>query len=270
LLPEYHPSRSLPFSLEVYPLYAAVMRGVERLHEPGASVPNLGGQLLWGEELDATGRALAVAASVGGAATLVAAADPAQQKQAIRDGVVNFLVTSLDEALRILKNEIRKRQPVAVCVGTAVEAVEREMAERGVRPDLMREGVVAAATRGQCRGPIADRERDPMAMEALVIWKVDTAPAVGLAKLDEIALECLDPEDHVARRWIRLAGRTMGRLGHDGHALLGTREFGARLAERVRELTERGEIEMCGEIEIAFLGGPDLIRFGPSDRDQAG
>ncbi len=46
-------------------------------------------------------------------------------------------MTSLDEALRILKNEIRKRETVAVCVAAAPETVEREMLERGVLPDLL-------------------------------------------------------------------------------------------------------------------------------------
>ena len=56
----------------------------------------------------------------------------AAQKQAIRDGVADFLVNSLDEALRILKNQLRKRETVAVCVGLAPADVEREMKERGV------------------------------------------------------------------------------------------------------------------------------------------
>jgi len=241
-----------------------MMRAVEDVPEPG-----LGGQLFWGGELDSPGRALAVAASVAGAASLVATADPIQQKQAIRDGVVNFLVTSLDEALRILKNEIRKKETVAVCVGAALEAIESEMVERGVRPDLIREGVIAAA-KSRDRVAKGDPERDPMAMEALVTWRVDTAPAVWLPRLDSIALDCLEPEDHVARRWIRLAGRTMGRLGHDGHALLSTREFGARLAEQIRDRAERGEIKVRGQIEIAFRGATDQIGFGPVDKDQAG
>ena len=62
------------------------------------------------------GRALVVAANIAGAATLAATADRAAQKQALRDGVADFLVTSLDEALRILKNQLRKRETVAVCV----------------------------------------------------------------------------------------------------------------------------------------------------------
>ncbi len=82
-----------------------------------------------------------MAANIAGAASLVATADRAAQKQAIRDGVADFLVNSLDEALRILKNQLRKRETVAVCVGLAPEAVEREMQERGVLPDLLRRDV---------------------------------------------------------------------------------------------------------------------------------
>ena len=74
---------------------------------------------------------------LSGCATLAATADLAAQKQAIRDGTVDFVVTSLDEALRILKNEIRKKATVAVCVGWRLLTVEREMLERGVLPDLV-------------------------------------------------------------------------------------------------------------------------------------
>ena len=62
------------------------------------------------------GRALLLAGNIAGAASLAVTADAAAQKQSIRDGVADFLVNSLDEALRILKNEVRKREPVAVCV----------------------------------------------------------------------------------------------------------------------------------------------------------
>jgi urocanate hydratase len=96
----------------------------------------LGGKLFYAGELDGEGRALVVAANIAGAASLVATADRAAQKQAIRDGVADCLVNSLDEALRILKNQLRKRETVAVCLGLAPEAVEREMLERGVLPDL--------------------------------------------------------------------------------------------------------------------------------------
>ena len=58
------------------------------------------GSFFYAGELDEEGRALVVAANIAGAATLVATADRAAQKQAVRDGVTDFLVNSLDEALR--------------------------------------------------------------------------------------------------------------------------------------------------------------------------
>src|SRR5579863_3841643 len=110
----------------------------------GASDPDLGGRLLYAAELDEDARALIVASNIAGAASLSATADPLQQKQAVRDGIVDFVVNSLDEALRILKNEIRKRTPVAVCVAQAGETVKWEMVERGVLPDLVRPVVESA------------------------------------------------------------------------------------------------------------------------------
>ena len=98
---------------------------------------SLGGKLLFAGELNRQGRALLVAGNIAGAASLAATADASAQKQAIRDGAADFLVTNLDEALRILKNEIRKRQPVSVAVSIAPEAIVREMLDRGVLPDLL-------------------------------------------------------------------------------------------------------------------------------------
>jgi hypothetical protein len=45
-------------------------------------------------------------------------------------------VNSVDEALRILKNEIRKRKPVSVAVAIAETAAVEELAERGVAPEV--------------------------------------------------------------------------------------------------------------------------------------
>src|SRR5258708_36444771 len=87
----------------VYRLYAALARG----SDPDAGS---GGKLLYTGELHEDGCRLVRAANISGAATLSATAETAAQRQAIRDGVADFLVTSLDEALRILQNEIRKRQ----------------------------------------------------------------------------------------------------------------------------------------------------------------
>jgi len=163
-------SAALEFVLRVERLYAGLICRAADGAEAG-----LGGKLLYAGELDGEGRALLVAGNIAGAGSLSATADVAAQKQAIRDGVADFLVTSLDEALRILKNEIRKRETVAVCVAAAPEAVEREMRERGVVADLTREDGLRPEKDGQ----------------ALVSWSVATAPAKWLPKVDALAADLL-------------------------------------------------------------------------------
>ena len=108
-----NPRTALEFALQVEHFYAGLILAANL--GPDAE-PSLGGKLLYAGYLDADTRALLVAANIAGAASLAVSADADTGRQAIRDGIVDFLVTSLDEALRILKNEIRKRSTVAVCV----------------------------------------------------------------------------------------------------------------------------------------------------------
>ncbi|MGP8226349.1 MAG: hypothetical protein ACLQGT_09370, partial [Terracidiphilus sp.] len=135
--------------------------------ETGDTEPSLGGKLLYAGELDEEARALLVAANIAGAASLSASSDAAARKQFMRDGVVDFLVTSLDEALRILKNEIRKHEPVSVCVALEPETVEKEMLERGVAPDLVRPDAA-----------------DSLEGQTLLCWRVASSPSIWLPKLD--------------------------------------------------------------------------------------
>ncbi len=262
------------FSLEAYKFYFGLMQAADSERSSGQvpsqelnPEPGLGGSLLWAGELDGPGRALAVAGNIAGAATLAATADVNAQKQAIREAIVDFMVTSLDEALRILKNEIRKRQTVAVCVGSAPDLIEREMLERGVRPDLSREAVIAASERS--RAPNKPGEFNPIGDQALVTWRVDASPAVGLPKLDAIALDCLDSEDEFARRWIRLVPRYMGRLGHGVHLLVSNRKFAASFVERVRELERRGEIAFQGQIQVSHSDRNEEYSFPSRPLDPA-
>jgi hypothetical protein len=215
----------------------------------------LGGKLIYAGELDGEGRALVVAANIAGAATLVATADRTAQRQAIRDGVADFLVNSLDEALRILKNQLRKRETVAVCVGLAPEAVEREMKERGVMPDLLSAEVRIAP----CHDAILLREGeqeeiDPKKISALVTWRVDETLPQLLAKLDAIALECLDADAWAARRWLQLAPRFIGRMANGLRLLRCSREFATCFMEQARQRADRGEIPVAFEIRSHYRG----------------
>ena len=96
--------------------------------------PTWAGSLLAGAGLNDTGRALAFASLAAGAASIFVEEDPALIRSAQREGCCTFSVTSFDEALRIVKNEVRQRRAVSVALRTDSEAWLREMVERGVQP----------------------------------------------------------------------------------------------------------------------------------------
>lgn len=228
------------------------------------SEPGLGGNLLYAGELDAVGRGLLVAGNIAGAASLAATADPAAQRQAIRDGVADFLVTSLSEALRILKNQIRKREAVAVCISSTPETVEQEMLERGVLPDLLRPGYEISG-----HSPFVGqgaRQLAPMRVEKdsiLLTWRVASAPALWLPKLDAIAIDCLQPEAWAARRWLRLGPRYLGRMAHGVRLLVCDREFETGFIEKARVQVERGEIGVQVEIQVSSPGTGEEYWLSP-------
>lgn len=190
----------------VYALYAGLMR--ESDAEAG-----IGGRLIFAGELDRDGSRLVRAANIAGAASLSATGDGAVQKQAIREGTVDFLVTSLDEALRILKNEVRKHNAVAVCVGAPASQVAAEMMERGVRPDLLRSSSTSELAAFAAEGA---RFVDTPALGAnrpLIMVPVSDTES------GRRALESIPESDHVARRWIRLSSRYLGRQARGWRAV---------------------------------------------------
>jgi urocanate hydratase len=83
------------------------------------------------------GGAQPLAATLNGAAFLGIDVDPERIKRRVKTGYCDVMVNSLDEALRILKNAVRKREATSVgLVGNCAEIIP-EMAKRGVVPDLL-------------------------------------------------------------------------------------------------------------------------------------
>lgn len=222
----------------------------------------LGGKLFYAGELDDDGRALVVAANIAGAATLAVSAEAASQKQALRDGVVDFVVTNLDEALRILKNQLRKRESVSVCVASQLSEIDREMNQRGVAPDLLRRELrVPQYHEALVHHESQENELDLGKIPALVTWRVDSALPKDLALLDEIALACLDPEEWKSRRWLRLAPRYLGRMAQGLRMLSCDHKFIARFIERIRQSVDLGEFAVAVEISLYSRGVRDEFRF---------
>jgi urocanate hydratase len=250
---------ALDFVVRVAQAYAKLIASPYADPESG-----LGGRLFYAGEMDEEGRALVVAANIAGAATLVASADLATQKQAIREAIADFLVTSLDEALRILKNQLRKRETVSVCVAMTPAAMEREMNERGVLPDLQRSDLPIALLHQALVHQDGEYDAaDLTSIPEFVIWRVDSTHHRDLAVLDAIALECLDADDWPARRWLPLAPRYLGRLAQDLRLLSAHREFAARFSEQLNERVDRGEIAFPFEILSRVRGLDHSHRFDP-------
>jgi hypothetical protein len=118
-------------------LSSDLQRATLHLHgELIARAPSYAGQLILTAGSGTASSGLLAAASLAGAASLTIDPDAQSVKAAIRHGAADFVVNTLDEALRALKNEIRQRRPLAVVLTADPEPARAEALERGLLPDL--------------------------------------------------------------------------------------------------------------------------------------
>ncbi|MDQ1408832.1 MAG: urocanate hydratase [Acidobacteriaceae bacterium] len=98
---------------------------------------DLTGKLVVTGGMGGMGGAQPLAATMNGAAFLGVDVDPERIKRRVKTGYCDVMVTNLDEALRILKNAVRKREAVSVgLVGNCADVIP-ELARRGVVPDVL-------------------------------------------------------------------------------------------------------------------------------------
>lgn len=98
---------------------------------------DLAGKLIVSGGMGGMGGAQPLAATMTGAAFLGIDVDPERIKKRLKTGYCDFMVTTLDEALRILKNAVRKKENISVgLVGNCADVIP-ELAERGVVPDIL-------------------------------------------------------------------------------------------------------------------------------------
>jgi urocanate hydratase len=98
---------------------------------------DLKGKLVVTGGMGGMGGAQPLAATMNGGAFLGIDVDPERIKRRVKTGYCDVMVTSLDEALRILKNAVRKGEATSVgLVGNCADLIP-ELAKRGVVPDLL-------------------------------------------------------------------------------------------------------------------------------------
>src|SRR5246500_1223307 len=97
----------------------------------------LEGKLIVSGGMGGMGGAQPLAATMTGACFLGIDVDPERIKKRLKTGYCDFMVNTLDEALRILKNAVRKKENISVgLVGNCADVIP-ELAERGVVPDIL-------------------------------------------------------------------------------------------------------------------------------------
>ncbi len=173
--------------------------------------------LACGAAVSATG--LPAAVSIAGATALLLDPDAAVVKAVFRQGGVDFVVNTLNEALRVLKNEIRKGRPLSVVSEGEVAPAVAELRERGVLPDMQ---VVFRGVEDPAEGlgrEVLELEGSADAVqpsEGLQRWldqrgwsevELAAATAAGLREVDARLLAMLPEGDKVRRAWVQRIAR---------------------------------------------------------------
>lgn len=170
------------------------------------------GQLVFAHGDGASATGLPAAVSVAGGTLLVLDPNAAAVKLVFRQGGVDFVVNTLDEALRVLKNEIRKGRPLSVALEGEVPPALAEMLERGVLPDLQ----VALEARGEYPGAqqlqLASENGVVLPSELLEAWLnergwsevvLEHATTAELRDLDSRLLAMLPEVETQRRTWVQ-------------------------------------------------------------------
>jgi urocanate hydratase len=148
---------------------------------------DLSGKLVVSGGMGGMGGAQPLAATLNGAAFLDIEVDPERIKKRIRTGYCDICVNDLDEALRILKNAVRKKQAVSVgLIGNCADLIP-ELARRGVVPDLLTDQTSA---------------HDPL----------NGYIPSGLSLPEAVELRRKSPEDYLKRSYESIARHVTGML----------------------------------------------------------
>jgi hypothetical protein len=243
-----------PDVLQVYDRYIA-LASMARREFSGT----LAGKLLLAPCFETESPQLIFAAGIATAASLVVESDALRIQEANRLRVCEFTVNTLDEAIRILKNQLRKRQPVAVLLKQDLAESLGEMLERGLQPDLavvsggcpwgsltaqfVARGAKVVELHGWVDSNCGQQENGMLD----VTWKILEAPGLWLPKVDALLAD-LFPDDSRSQ-WIRAAPLYLDR----------PLQF-----ERFVRLSREEAHLFLGALksEVVSIGAPVLLKIG--------
>jgi Urocanase Rossmann-like domain len=188
-----------------------------------------GGALILACGLGVQGTALAFASNIAGGVCLSLEEDAETLKVAMRSGACDFVVNTLDEALRVMKNEIRKRRPLSVGLAGIASALLEEIVGRGVAPEVFAspDRYPEAAARLRRVGalllsfedatPVLEGVTAGGVLASFVgsrFWKLHTfefASSAEVRAFDAGALALLAEDDRLRRHWLLSVARILPR-----------------------------------------------------------
>ncbi len=250
----------VPSVLQVRALHRALCQlAQERFHAP------LAGKFLLADALSRGGDVFVLAASIAGAASLTPESDPSSIRYAIRNGIVDFAVTHPDEALRILKNEIRKQQPVCVCLEWSIPEALANLTARGAQPDV----IAWTAAGDSALAPFLARgaallppQPDPPTFTLPegwfeVEWTAGEPAGAALRRIDAAAGDVLPQEDLERQSWLHQAPRYLHRQLRSRRSIAMSGAEIETFRTVLRQKYVDGEIENC--VGLRVESGPDLL-----------
>ena len=252
-----------PSSLE-FPEIVAIYDRFAALHSLSSE---LGGWLLVHDLLDRDGVALSMAANAAGLASLCVEPEAFLAKQSLRAGICDFMVNNLDEALRILKNEIRKQRPVSVVLVGEPEQVAVEAVERGVQPEIVHlrsedfpDHRLPEVETFLARGARLLPEPQHANNKIPVHWSVAREPLRWLPLADSRAVNVLDARDRTTpwrKHWVEGSPRYLGRHFAAQRFLRMTPVEADAFFAAVQRDVESGEIQVA--VSVVRNGQEELV-----------
>ncbi|MFZ1943364.1 MAG: hypothetical protein WBG23_02715 [Acidobacteriaceae bacterium] len=209
-------SATQPNQTAVYRRYVQLQVDLARRF-PDSSADGFSGLLLLCVGFGLEGAEMALATTISGGTFLGVDLSTEHLKAAVRNGSCDFMVNTLDESLRVLKNELRKKKALSVGLLGEATAILPAMVERGVQPDLVTDSSASNnETPLPCQASLQEfiergailvdpnATRDSHADEFLeVIWTASTI--ADLRQMDDLALQQLPVGDSIRRRWLQHA-----------------------------------------------------------------
>ena len=202
-----------------------------------------GGSLILSLGLDPAGAALSIAANIAGAVSFAIDNNPIHLREVVRTGAADFVVKTLDEAIRAMKNEVRKHAPLSIALNADPFTTLTEIQDRGLAPQLFSNFLSAADLAPDQAHTLTQAAHQFQTDGALLIDFTDQTPsspfissdtllasllnsrkwtlqtftfdtASALRSFDAKALQLLSPEDPqetLRRRWLEAATRILQR-----------------------------------------------------------